>query len=693
MSFLRQTVLIGSFLLGIAATVSAQQPVEDSLRRVLADTDDPAKRVEILLNLKDLNEETVHNLPYSIQLFREAAAIGNTHALAASIIAIVNRYANFDEQQDSLKSYVNTLRRLTPGTPEEGTDTYAEMVIIYKRMNSEPDRKRTVQLAYEALHWCDSVAQISPNIYRQTACATLSGYANVLIDYFEKGEKKPFMPQIELWKQAYDNTFQMPQVSVQERFAHFIYFLLSSGYNQAHQYAELVTLTNRHIKLLDQYYADDSQRCRPYFYTDNSYVIPYQQLMMCAKNIGHKDLIEYHFDAFRQRMLHTSKANLNRNKTYIYETGYRLRGNLGAYKQAVQYCDSLINLIESGQGYYRMKSDKILRVYRDRGRLLYQNGNYAKAAVAYQRTVTIQDSLNAAERIERTKTIRQSHEMDRLKLKKTRNQIHNQTAATVSFMAIGIFVLSIGGYLYRSQQRDRRLQFDILLHNRKAHESEEMKSTFINTICAGIGPPMEVIDQRTRQLIALPVNSDDRLTLLDSIRANTAQLLSALDNMLEAANLRSLTEGLQLRETDINALCHEELLFITRQRLTKEVAFSIETPDTQSVVRTNAKYFSIVIRTLLNNANKFTKQGHITLHHQLHPQKNQLVITVTDTGCGIPSSQHEEIFKLLPDHSSSSRGVSLALCSLIAKHLSGSIRLDTSYTQGARFIFIIPIQL
>ena len=58
--------------------MAAPSSVTDSLQGRLAHTSDPRERVQLLLNLKDLNEDTHLNLPYSIQLFREAAAIRDT---------------------------------------------------------------------------------------------------------------------------------------------------------------------------------------------------------------------------------------------------------------------------------------------------------------------------------------------------------------------------------------------------------------------------------------------------------------------------------------------------------------------------------------------------------------------------------------------------------------------------------------
>lgn len=160
--------------------------------------------------------------------------------------------------------------------------------------------------------------------------------------------------------------------------------------------------------------------------------------------------------------------------------------------------------------------------------------------------------------------------------------------------------------------------------------------------------------------------------------------------MLEAANLDSLTEALRLEETNIDEVCRAELLAASRLSCNPGVAFTIEAPENPATVRTHAKYFSFVVRALLDNARKFTREGSVTLRYEIDPRRNELRVTVTDTGCGIPPAKRNDIFGLPSDDSKATPGLSLALCRLIARHLSGNISLDEAYTAGARFIFTIP---
>lgn len=680
-------------LSGTCLNATNYQQVSDSLQHVLAHTADPGKRVELLLDLKDLNEDSNLNLAYSIQLFREAAAIRDTYAMTAATVPILVQYAPYPEKNDSLNYYVRELRELTPGTPEEGMDAYAEMSISYYRLNSEYDEEKALRLAHEIDAWCNDDSAHRDNIYHRVKRLLLKGHAGITIGYYEKGIKSAYIPQTKIWEEAYELTRQMPELLVRKNFANLVYFLLSGAYNQARDYNNQVRLTTDYIALIDSYYAmEDQLQRRPYLYRDNSYVNPYRQLIRCSINIERDDLLEKNFAEFRDRMLNAEGENLVRNKTYVYELGYLWNGIRGHYDQSILYCDSLLTMIDQGKGYFRMNPSKIYQVNRDRSVMLYRAGRYNESYDSYERTAAVQDSIFSAERRERSETIRRRHDMDRLKLAETHALIRNRAAVLFSFVAIGILLIGTGVYFTVALRRNRRLQADIARHNRKAKESEHMKSIFISTICRGIGQPLDTLDQTAQKLMLADTGMETRLEMLGSIRENTDLLLSTLDNMLEAANLDSLTDQLQLEETDIDELCRAELLTASRLQHGSEVEYRIETPGTRCIVRTHAQYFSFVVRALLDNAAKFTSSGSITLRYETDPAANMLQVSVTDTGCGIAPERQAEIFRPLADGPVASRGLSLSLCRIIAEHLRGSIRLDSAYTAGARFIFTIPLK-
>ena len=95
MYFSRHIFFVICVLMCSAPGARAQHQLSDSLQQALAHTADPEDRVQLLLNLKDINEDSNLNLAYSIQLFREAAATGDTYAMAVAAVPVVAQYAPY----------------------------------------------------------------------------------------------------------------------------------------------------------------------------------------------------------------------------------------------------------------------------------------------------------------------------------------------------------------------------------------------------------------------------------------------------------------------------------------------------------------------------------------------------------------------------------------------------------------------
>jgi signal transduction histidine kinase len=107
-------------------------------------------------------------------------------------------------------------------------------------------------------------------------------------------------------------------------------------------------------------------------------------------------------------------------------------------------------------------------------------------------------------------------------------------------------------------------------------------------------------------------------------------------------------------------------------------------------VMCHPRLVGIILAKLLDNAAKFTKQGSITL--SLDHEADKMHFAVTDTGCGIPADKSELIFERFTklDSFSQGAGLGLSIARMVAQHMGGTLTLDTTYTQGAKFDLIIP---
>jgi signal transduction histidine kinase len=74
------------------------------------------------------------------------------------------------------------------------------------------------------------------------------------------------------------------------------------------------------------------------------------------------------------------------------------------------------------------------------------------------------------------------------------------------------------------------------------------------------------------------------------------------------------------------------------------------------------------------------------------PRAELLRITITDTGKGIPSEHRARIFEPFFTYGTQGMGLGLAIARENMESQGGNIRLDDTYTQGARFVIELPLK-
>lgn len=165
-----------------------------------------------------------------------------------------------------------------------------------------------------------------------------------------------------------------------------------------------------------------------------------------------------------------------------------------------------------------------------------------------------------------------------------------------------------------------------------------------------------------------------------------------MNDVLVIAQLDSSNETVPLEPVNIDLLCQHEISQLKTLQLKPDIDYQIKGDKENDLTYTNPAYFSLIIAHLLNNANKFTTKGHITLAYELINDGEAMQIRVTDTGSGIPADKSEWIFERFTksDDFIPGSGLGLYLCRLVVERLKGTIVVDTAYVQGARFVLTLP---
>lgn len=106
---------------------------------------------------------------------------------------------------------------------------------------------------------------------------------------------------------------------------------------------------------------------------------------------------------------------------------------------------------------------------------------------------------------------------------------------------------------------------------------------------------------------------------------------------------------------------------------------------------TNQAQVTRALVNLLDNAQKFTSSGSVTL--LTTTDGSNVEFTVEDTGTGISADDAEKIFEPFTKLNTffDGAGCGLTVARSIARRLNGDVKLDTSYTGGARFVLTLPM--
>ena len=310
-------------------------------------------------------------------------------------------------------------------------------------------------------------------------------------------------------------------------------------------------------------------------------------------------------------------------------------------------------------------------------------GRWKEAYEALRHQTAINDSANNVVLINSMAGVREQLTLHDVERKTARNR---SIAFTIGILLLGLLVAALSYILFSRRRHMRQLKkaYDHAL------ESDKMKSAFIRNVTHEIRTPLNIISGFAQvisdpELVAGP---EERTHIAQMMQKNTQLITSLVDEMLEL----SLNENAQATVTkedsvEVNDLIRDFLQENEYKVNKKTINLQFESSLAEDfTLQTNEEMLKRVVNLLFDNAIKYTKEGSITL--KASADDEQVTLAVEDTGTGIPAKDAETIFDRFVklDTFKEGLGLGLPLCRMIVNRLGGSVNLDTTYKQGARFI-------
>lgn len=259
---------------------------------------------------------------------------------------------------------------------------------------------------------------------------------------------------------------------------------------------------------------------------------------------------------------------------------------------------------------------------------------------------------------------------------------------------IACFLIAIY-YIIRINHLKHHLEVsgeELLVAKEKAEESNRLKTAFLANMSHEIRTPLNAIVGFSSVLVSDDSSPAEKAQYCDIIQKNSDLLLHLINDILDISRMESGKIKFVWEECDVVEWCQTALSTAEYGRKTSAL-FLFETPVASLVIKTDAQRLKQVLINLLSNAAKFTPSGSIKLAIAIDKQHQQLELSVSDTGCGIPSDKSDRVFERFEklNEYSQGTGLGLAISRLIVENLGGKIWVDKDYTEGARFVFTHPL--
>ncbi|MEN0048686.1 MAG: HAMP domain-containing sensor histidine kinase [Bacteroidota bacterium] len=372
------------------------------------------------------------------------------------------------------------------------------------------------------------------------------------------------------------------------------------------------------------------------------------------------------------------------------------------YDQIPQLAQSALNLLDKTNNIHishpidlRLTALSLLSdYYQDRGD--YKQANYyldqSKEVLAKINEVSQSVLLiDLAQEVEKS---REQFESRSLKLEKEIQAERLLVQRQLNWvLLVGIFLslalLAIVWYFFKKSKKDNKV---IQQQSEKLTELNELKNKVFAIIGHDLRGPVGGIKLALDMTTEGQISKEDFLDMTEDMQKNATAVYEILNNLLNWANIQIKGLGeVSNTATDLDEQVEIVRRFLSSLLHEKQIHFEVLSNDLS--VKADANDVNILLRNLINNAIKFTpKGGKISVSAEA--KDHAVVITVSDTGIGIPEDKISTIFELGGSTFGTSgergTGIGLNLCKEIVEKYNGEIGVKSEQGKGSHFYFTLP---
>jgi signal transduction histidine kinase/CheY-like chemotaxis protein len=240
--------------------------------------------------------------------------------------------------------------------------------------------------------------------------------------------------------------------------------------------------------------------------------------------------------------------------------------------------------------------------------------------------------------------------------------------------------------------------------NRARHVAEEarrLKSEFAASISHELRTPLNLILGFSEMMVRRPKSYGD-LPLppafqadIDTIYRNARHLASLIDDVLDLSQIEAGRLGLMRENADLREVVEEAVRAVSPRLAYEGLSLTIALPENLPPVFLDRTRIRQVLINLLNNAARFTDVGGVRISAEC--RDHDLVVSVADTGVGIPPDELPHVFDEFFQAGSALQrrvggsGLGLTISKRIVELHGGAMWAESRVGEGSTFFFSLPL--
>lgn len=231
------------------------------------------------------------------------------------------------------------------------------------------------------------------------------------------------------------------------------------------------------------------------------------------------------------------------------------------------------------------------------------------------------------------------------------------------------------------------IEKQMAIETAKVQEVENTKNSFVKNMVQDIKEPMNTVMGYVSQIgEKAPTDNEEELCL--GIAQNADYLLHLIDNILYLSRLEARMVDIKKEPCNFAEIFEEQCATGWMKYKNAETRYIVENPYEQLTIDIDADNLGHAIAQIAANAAQHTKSGVVKARYDYIGRR--LIISIDDTGEGIPAEQLDKIKQEQPGGAHTTKGLGLAITKELISQMDGTLEIMSEEGSGTTVYITIP---